>query len=173
MIGGAFMNLRLKTIFAVCFVLISFPFIFAYGQTIRKDSQELNKQAYVELLKIDIEANEINVISEVLQLDETDAGKFWPVFKEYDAELDSLDVTRYQLIQDYVKNYTQMTDEKANELIMSSFELEGKRNDLKKKYYEKMKAATSAITAARFFQIENQIETVEKLQVQSMLPVME
>lgn len=167
------MDRRLKTLFVFCFVLIIFPFLCAYGQTIQENSKELNKRAYIELLNIDIEANEINVISEVLQLDETEAGKFWPVFKEYDAELDRLDTSRYQVIQDYVKNYIQMTNEKANELITKSFELEGKRNELKKKYYEKMKAATSAITAARFFQIENQIETVEKLQVQSMLPVIE
>ena len=144
-----------------------------FGQNVRTDSPELNKQAYADLLKLDIEANELNVVSEVLQLDDAEAQKFWPVFKEYDAELDSLDSTRYQLINDYVKNYTQMTDEKANELVTKSFELEGKRNDLNRKYYEKMKAATSAITAARFFQVENQIETLEKLQVQSMLPVME
>ena len=162
-----------RTIFAVCVFLISFTSSLVFGQNVRTDSQELNKQAYAELLKLDIEANELTVVSEVLQLDDAEAQKFWPVFKEYDAELDGLDSTQYQLVQDYVKNYTQLTDEKANELVMKSFELEGKRIDLKRKYYEKMKAATSALTAARFFQVENQIETLERLQVQSMLPVIE
>ena len=167
------MHHRLKRIFGVLFVVIGFSSTVVFGQDIREDSQELNKQAYVALLNLDIEANELKVVSEVLQLDDAEAGKFWPVFKEYDAELDNLDAIRIQLMRDYIKNYAQMTDEKANDLAMRSFELQGQRNDLKRKYYEKMKAATSAITAARFFQVENQIETLENLQVQSMLPVME
>ncbi len=167
------MNHGLKILFAVCLALIGFNSGVAFGQDIRKDSQELNKEAYKELLNLDIEANELNIISEVLQLDEAEAAKFWPVFKEYDAELDSLDSARYQLLQDYVTNYTQMTDEKADELMAKSFEMESKRNDLNRKYYEKVKAVTSAVTAARFIQVESQIETLEKLQVQSMLPVME
>jgi hypothetical protein len=49
-------------------------------------------------------------------LDIDDAAKFWPIYSEYDAELTKLNNMRVENIEDYARNYSQMTDEKADEL---------------------------------------------------------
>lgn len=54
---------------------------------------------------------------------------------------------------------------------LAAFGLESKRIDLKKRYYTKIELALSARTAARFFQVENQILMLLDLQMASMLPV--
>ena len=38
------------------------------------------------------------------------SAKFWPIYEEYDAELTKLNNLRVANIQDYARNYDQMTD---------------------------------------------------------------
>lgn len=66
-----------------------------------------------------------------------------------------------------------MTDAKADELATLALELENKRNDLKKKYYEKVREQLGGIVAARFLQVENQILMVIDLQIASSLPIVQ
>lgn len=49
-------------------------------------SKELNTEAYVELLREDVQAKRLDVIKEGMQLDEKQAAAFWPVYDEYAGE---------------------------------------------------------------------------------------
>ena len=51
------------------------------------------------------------------------------------------------------------------------FALEKRRTKLKKKYFKKFEKALSAITAAKFIQVENQINLLIDLQIASDLPL--
>jgi hypothetical protein len=137
------------------------------------DAQESNIRAYVELLRADVKAKKTQILSELMQLNDDQAEKFWPVYREYDLELQALNDRKLAGIQFYAKNYQSMTDEKADELATGALELENKRNDLKKKYYEKMREQLGGIIAARFLQIENQLLMVVDLQIASLLPIVE
>ena len=64
-----------------------------------------------------------------------------------------------------------MTDDKARELAKKSFDLEEKKTGLKRKYFKKFAKAIAAKKAARFFQIENQINTALDLQVAASVPL--
>ena len=64
-----------------------------------------------------------------------------------------------------------MTDDQANDLALKVFNLEEKRTDLKRKYFKKFRKVIPALKAARFFQIENQINMVIDLQVAGSLPL--
>ena len=58
----------------------------------------------------------------------------------------------------YAANYDKMTDAVADELALKLLDIEQKRNELKKKFYLRVKQEIDAITAARFLQVENQLE---------------
>ena len=107
----------------------------------------------------------------VMQLDADDAAKFWPIYKEYQAELDKVNELRVANILEYSKTYTQMTDAKADELIHNAMEFQRQRNELLGKYYSRFKDALGAITAARFVQVEHQLLLIIDLQIASELPV--
>ena len=100
-----------------------------------------------------------------------DAAKFWPIYREYDAELTKLNDQRVANIKEYARVYNQMTDEKANDLIQRSLAYQKQRTELLAKTYERVKATVGAITAARFVQIENQLLLIIDLQITSSLPV--
>ena len=74
-------------------------------------------------------------------------------------------------ILEYSRTYTQMTDDKADELVKKAMAYQKQRNELLAKYYERMKQELGAITAARFIQVENQLLLLIDLKVDSSLPV--
>jgi hypothetical protein len=137
------------------------------------ESQQTNIRAYVELLRADVRAKKTAIITDVMMFDDEQAEKFWPIYREYDLELQILNDQKLAGIQDYAKNYDKMTDEKADELAKLALALENKRNELKKKYYERVREQLGGIVAARFLQVENQLLMVIDLQIASSLPVVQ
>lgn len=136
-----------------------------------QQSEELNIRAYVELLRSNLRDNRRNVIAAVMQFSNEDAVKFWPIYAQYEKELDKLGDMRVKLIEDYVANYNNMTDATADNLVNRSLEFEARRTALKRKYYAKFKAALSAYTAGRFYQVENQLQMLTDLQIAARLPI--
>lgn len=136
-------------------------------------NQEANLKAYVDLLRKDVKKEKVAIITELMELGPEDSAKFWPVYNEYDKALTALADERIALIRYYSENYQAMTDEAATKLANGVFDLEAKRNNLKRQYFEKMSKALNAKLAARFLQIENQLEKIIDLQIASRLPVIE
>lgn len=132
-----------------------------------------NLRAYTELLRADVKAKRVAIITEIMQFDDQEAAVFWPIFREYDLALSKIGDERVRLMQDYIKNYDNITDEKAKQLMTTAFALEEKRAEVKKEYFDRFSKALSARTAARFFQIENQIQHVIDLQISASLPTMQ
>jgi Na+/phosphate symporter len=147
------------------FILIVGMFLcaaFAYGQ-----------DAYLELLRSDIRAEKVAIITEVMQLNEEEADLFWPIYRKYEVKLSKHFDERIELIRDYAQNYERMTDVKAKELARKVFSLEARRTRLKKKYYGRLERALSSTVAAQFFQLENQILLLIDLQIASELPLIQ
>jgi hypothetical protein len=99
------------------------------------------------------------------------AAKFWPIYEEYDAELTKLNNLRVANIQDYARNYDQITDAKADEFVQNAFNYRKQRSELLEKYYGRVKASLGSMEAARFLQIEEQLLTIIDLQISSNLPI--
>jgi len=135
------------------------------------DAQERNVQAYIDLLRRDVRQQKAEIMGAVMVLTADDAAKFWPIYNEYDAELTRLNNQRVENIKEYARNYTELTDEKADELIQKSLAYQRQRSELLAKTYNRVKGAVGAITAARFAQVEHQLLLIIDLRIDSSLPV--
>ena len=134
-------------------------------------AEELNIRAYVELLRTDVNKQKSLIIGKVMQFDADEAAIFWPIYKDFQTDSGTIGDQIVALVKDYVTNYDNMTNEVADQLANKLLDIEQKRNDLKRKYYERFKTALNPVTAARFLQVENQIEKLIDLQIASQLPV--
>jgi hypothetical protein len=134
------------------------------------DAQK-NIQEYIELMRSDVRQQKAESLAMVMQLSAADAAKFWPIYADYDAELTKLNDLRVANIQEYARSYNQMTNQKADELIQKALAYRKQRPVLVAKYYERVKQALGATTAARFFQIEDQLLSIIDLQIDSSLPI--
>ncbi|MHC4455286.1 MAG: hypothetical protein ACYSWS_11450 [Planctomycetota bacterium] len=127
--------------------------------------------AYIQLLRSDARTQKATVIADAMQFTDKESSAFWPVYREYELELSKIIDDRIELIKDYAENYDKLTDEKSRELARKVFAMEKRRTKLKKKYFKKISRALSATIAAKFIQVENQINLLIDLQIASQLPL--
>ena len=135
-------------------------------------NREKNIQAYIELLRQDVKTAKAQIMGEVMQLDADQATKFWPVYKQFEADYAKIGDQIVAAVRKYADTYDEMTDDVADDLAKKVLSIEQQRNELKQRYYERFKKDLGAITAARFLQVENQIERLLDLQISAELPVM-
>jgi len=133
--------------------------------------EELNTREYIALLRKNVNAEKAKLLGTVMQFDAEDAAKFWPIYRDYDAELTKLNDLRVANVQEYVRTYAELSDAKADELIKNALTYQKQRDELLAKYYERVKQELGAITAARFIQVEHQLLTIIDLKIDSSLPV--
>lgn len=136
-------------------------------------TKEANLKAYVELLRKDVKKDKVAILSELMDLGPEESSKFWPVYNDFDKALTVLADERIALIRMYAENFGAMTDVTATKLANGALDLDARRNDLKRSYFQKLSAVLNPRLAARFLQIENQLEKIIDLQIASSLPVIE
>jgi hypothetical protein len=139
----------------------------------RGESRERNLRAYAELLRSDLRAQKVGVITEMMHFTDAEDAAFWPVYREYELELSRINDDRLALIESYARIYDKLSASNADELMVKALNLESRRTALKQKYYTKLKTAVSPLTAARALQIENQIQLLIDLQIAASLPVVQ
>ena len=139
------------------------------GTSSSTDKQNL--RAYTELLHADVRQQKDELLGAVMLLSASDAKKFWPIYNEYDAELAKLNDLRAANIQEYAHAYTQLTDEKADDLMQKALSYDQQRSELLTKYYGRVKQELGGITAARFLEIEHQLLSIIDLRISSALPI--
>ena len=141
------------------------------AQTPAPQTETLNLTAYTELLRSDIRTQKIAILTEMMEFTEAEDTAFWPIYREYDAELSKLGDERVALIADYAKNYDTLTDDMADALAKRAIDLESRRQAVKAKYYDRMRTALKPRTALRFLQVEHQIQLLIDLQISAALPI--
>ena len=141
------------------------------ARTTDREAKSLNLSAYAELLRSDIRAQKIAILTEVMGFTEAEDKAFWPIYREYDGEMSKLGDERVALIAEYAANYEKLTDQVADSLASKALNLEGQRQAVKGKYYERFKTALSPRTALRFLQVEHQLLLLIDLQISASLPI--
>ena len=135
------------------------------------DATSLNLTAYAELLRADLRAEKVAILVEVMGFSDADDKVFWPLYREYDAELTKLADERVALIADYAAQYDALTDAGADKLASRALDLEVRRQAVRAKYYQRIKGVLSPRTALRFLQVEHQLQLLIDLQISAALPV--
>jgi hypothetical protein len=147
-----------KILLAGCLLAVALP---AFAQT-----------DVVELLRSDLRTEKVAILTKALGMDEATSALFWPVYREYEMELNKIGDARVANIKDYAANYESMTDVKAKELVKNAFSLNEQRTKLLKKYHGKVEKATSPKLAARWAQCEMAINSMIDAQVAGELPLL-
>ena len=135
------------------------------------DAEKRNIQAYINLMRENVRQDKAEIMGAIMVLSAADAAKFWPIYSEYDTQLAKLNDQRVENIKQYARDYGQMTDDEAEQLVQKSMTYQKERAELLVQTYEKVKQALGAVTAARFAQVEHQLLLIIDLQIASSLPV--
>jgi hypothetical protein len=129
------------------------------------------QEDYAELLRTDIKAQKVQIITEAMQFTPEEAAIFWPVYRNYDFELSAITDERVELIKDYAAKYETLSDDEAEDLVKRRISLDEDRTKLRKKFFEEFGRVLPYKTVARFFQVETQLNLLLDLQIASALPL--
>jgi hypothetical protein len=111
-----------------------------------------------------------DLVKDVMKLNAAQSKAFWPVYDKYEAKRVALSNQRVAVINEYLKNYDALNDQKATDLINRVFANDKSFNDLEKTFYPNFASAVGAKNAAKFYQLENYLKLIVRLSVQDNIP---
>jgi hypothetical protein len=152
---------------------LAVPLAVAQTPPTPQQTKEANLRAYIGMMRKDLKKDKVSILTEMMALDPQEAAKFWPVYNDYDRALTKLGDERIVFIRLYADNYSSLSDETVTKIATGLMDVEGRRVELRKQYFPLMSQALTVKDAARWLQIESQMEKLIDLQILSSLPIVE
>jgi len=125
----------------------------------------------MQLVREKIKTDKKLFIAENMNLMESEAKVFWPVYEDYQKELGKLLDKTAKLIDNYAANYQAMADEAAKGLIDGYLAIETERVALMKSFLPKFRKVLPEKKVARYYQLENKINAVVKYELAKLIPL--
>ena len=125
----------------------------------------------MDILREKLRGDKKLVIAEAMQLTESEAKAFWPVYDDYQKALKKLGDRTIKMIEDYAKNYGTMSDEAATKMIDDYLELQAERLELMELYLPKFKKVLSPKKVARYYQLENKVDAAIDYGLAAQIPL--
>ena len=125
----------------------------------------------MEILRDKIKADKKLLVATNMELTESEAKNFWPIYEDYQKDLQKINERLIKALHSYAADYKNksMTDEKKlTDEYLSTEQAEVK---LKSSYVPKLSKALPATKVARYLQIENKIRAVIKYDLAAMVPL--
>ena len=127
----------------------------------------------MQILREKIKADKKLLVAANMELTESEAKNFWPIYEDYQKYLQKINERLGILLQSYAADYKNktMTDEKAKKLTDEFLSIEQAEVKLKSSYVPKLSKALPATKVARYLQIENKIRAVIKYDLAATVPL--
>ena len=150
---------------------LTFAAVLAGEQATTESSEDVRE--ILEMLRSDDNSTKIRTLNQVLKLGPEEAEKFWPVYKEYEKDLATLNEQKLSLLKDFFKNHQSGTlnNASSSQLAEKWLKLAEDRIALWRKYHGKIAQAVSPIRAAQFLQVEHQISLFIDINIAAEAPL--
>jgi hypothetical protein len=152
-------------------VLSALTLQLAFSQTAEVVAKPLT-DADIQLLRSDLQADKNEIIAHTMQFTDAESSAFWPVYRDYARDQQSVGTERVQLIKDYAQHYDAMDDAKAKNMVQRVLNIDAKLVNLRQEYWPKFDKALGAKRAAKFFQVDNRLSLLVNLQLASEIPLL-
>ncbi len=129
----------------------------------------------MQILRDKIKADKKLLVAENMELTESEAKAFWPVYEAYQNDLLATNQRIGRLIEGYAADYQKnaLTDEKAEKLIPELVGIQKAEAELQASYVPKLNKVLPPKKVARYLQIENKIRAVVKFELAAEIPLVE
>jgi hypothetical protein len=157
-------------------VVISLLFIGATpgAAVFAQDSYEQFKED-IELARAIAQLGREVIVERNMQLNKEDSNRFWPVYNDYQAAIGKVNDRRIKLITSYADSYNSgnLSDDKALALLDEFLSIEKARLKVKKKYVPRFKKVLPPKKVVRFFQVDNKLDAMVKLEMARNIPLVQ
>lgn len=105
-------------------------------------------------------ANKKAIVAKNLPMTPDQEKIFWPLYDDYQIQLNKLNADRMAMVTKYAVNYNLMDDKLTQQLLDTALKIEKRRYDLKKELVSKFSRELPVKLVARYFQLENKIDAL-------------
>jgi hypothetical protein len=127
----------------------------------------------MQILREKIRADKKLVVSLNMELTESEANNFWPIYEQYQKDLQRINARIVNVLESYADDFRRksLTDEKAKKLIDEALAIDVAETNLKSTYAPKLSKALPVRKVARYLQIENKIRAVVRYDIAAGVPL--
>ncbi len=127
----------------------------------------------LETIHEKLKADKKLIVSKYMELTESEAQRFWPVYEDYQKDLLKIYERLGALLKSYAADYRNksLTDEKAKKLLDEWIAFEQDEVKQRSAFVPKVTKALPAKKAARYLQIENEYRTLLKYDLAATVPL--
>jgi Spy/CpxP family protein refolding chaperone len=119
----------------------------------------------VESVRLAMRSDKRGLVERNMQLTPGEAAKFWPIYDEYQQELDRIVQRQNRVLLDYIHGEDTMTDANAKRILREVMRADGDEQRLREKELRKLLSVLPARKAVRYIQIENKLRTIQRYDV--------
>ena len=127
--------------------------------------------AFMEALQKDAATLRMDVMQGTIQLQAGEASTFWTIYEEFLGEMNDRVAGRTELLRDYAVQYATLTNDQAIAMGKRAIEMEMDRMALISRYFDRLSNEVSGVTAAQFYQIEQQTDMLIDLRLAMEVPI--
>jgi hypothetical protein len=129
----------------------------------------------MQILRDKIRADKKLVVATNMELTESEAKSFWPIYDEYQKDLHRINQRIANLLDSYADDFRgkSLTDDKAKKLINEALAIDQAEANLKSTYAPRLSKALPVKKVARYLQIENKIRAVLKYDLAQGVPLVQ
>ena len=127
----------------------------------------------MQILRDKIRADKKLVVAANMELTESEAKGFWPVYDQYQKDLEKINRRIGSVLESYADDFRKksLTDDKAKKLINEAVAIDKAEADLKTSYAPKLSKVLPMIKVVRYLQIENKIRALVRYDIASGVPL--
>lgn len=118
-----------------------------------------------------LEDNRRLIVAENMGLEENGDDAFWGIYDAYRTEIAALDKQGFALLREFRDHFEELTDERANNIISTYFDLEQRSLAVQQAYVAKFNEVLSSKQTLRFYQIENKLDAIIQADISSVTPL--
>lgn len=129
--------------------------------------------ANMEILKQKLKADKKLLVAGNMDLSDADAKKFWPIYDEYQKDLEQVNQKLANTIKEYADAFNKgpIQDNTAKKLLNEAISVEEQESKLKRTYAEKLEKVLPYSKVARYIQIETKVRSLIKMELAQQIPL--
>ena len=125
----------------------------------------------IALTRQQIQTDRQAIVAANMELSDADAKTFWPLYRAYRQELEPVGDRLVKLLEDYAAKQKTLTNEEASTMLDEALSIRADEIKVKTKHSKKMRQSLPAKIVARFFQIDDQLDHMLRLQIADEVPL--
>jgi hypothetical protein len=156
-----------KTGMGIIGMVLAFMLIGFVGSAAAQDAPADN----MELVKEKVRTDKKLFIGTNMEMTESEAKNFWPIYETYQAKIEALVERKAKLIERFAAHYQTMSENTAKSLLETDLAIDGDYQKLRQSYLPKFRKVLSHKKVARFYQLDSKIHAIVEFEIARRIPL--